>query len=149
MLQNLFLTRTRAWWMALILLSASLWGCGDEEGEDAVVIEPDLTAVDQDLPAPEIDRVVITTVVAATNGFVAVYADASGALGELLGASFVRVGTNVDVIVGLGRDGVDGERLIARLHEDSNGDNEFDENDDDIAQNDDGEVVESFTISVP
>lgn len=84
--------------MALILLSASRWGCGDEEGEDAVVIEPDITAVEQDLPASEIDQVVITTVVAAADGFVAVYADASGAPGELLGASFVRIGTNGDVV---------------------------------------------------
>ncbi len=107
---------------ALGLLAAA---CGEDPVDTpAAAIVPKVTVNDQTLnPA---DRVLVTTVVAAQNGFVVIHeANEDGDIGGAIGNTFISKGTSPDVTVNLDRDGVDGETLFAMLHIDGDGNGEY------------------------
>jgi len=120
-----------------------------------VVIEVDdalLQASDQspsELSVLEIDRVDT-----ATAGFIRIVQSVNGAAaGPSVGVAAVPAGRHLELPVSLERDAVDGETLIAFLHEDSNGNGELDwtgaaESEDPPILGNDGEPLEaSITVS--
>jgi hypothetical protein len=106
-------------------------------------------ATDQTVDPP--DRVVIAKVQAANQGWVAVYEDAGGVRGDVLGKTAVGVGGNPDVEVELSRNLEDGETVQAVLHDDQGTPGTWDYPGADVPVKDanGNQVQASFTVSLP
>ncbi|MEZ4268869.1 MAG: hypothetical protein R3F39_21140, partial [Myxococcota bacterium] len=84
----------------------------------AAVVTNDLAVADQGLEP--VDAVVVASVVADVAGWVVIHEDdGAGAPGDAIGNAAVPAGSSSDVVVGLGRQAVEGETLYAMLHIDA------------------------------
>lgn len=137
---------------ALLSVAVSLFtlvGCGDDDPPPQIE-NPDLVVSNQSPPAPDV--VTIDRVYAEMTGFLAIVQAVDGAAGAApIGIRQVAPGEALDLEVALERPTISNEVLYARLHIDSNDNQELDWTPngtlDPIVQVDGERLEKSFTIT--